>query len=66
MINLSRLEEVKDLRKVWAHEALNFTPWLAEDDNIAILSDAIGLDITVEEKESKFNNIFNKKNRYKS
>ena len=52
MINLSRLEEVKDLRKVWAHEALNFTPWLAEDDNIAILSDAIGLDITVEEKES--------------
>lgn len=52
MISLGRLEEIKDLRTVWAHEALDFTPWLAEEDNIAILGDAIGLDIAVEEKES--------------
>lgn len=52
MINLSRLEEIKDLRTVWPHEALDFTPWLSQDDNIAILSDAIGLDITIEETES--------------
>ena len=44
MIKLSRLEEVKDLRTVWPHEALDFTPWLAEDENIALLSDAIGID----------------------
>lgn len=52
MIKLSRLEEVKDLRTVWPHEALDFTPWLAQDENIALLSDTIGIDITLEETES--------------
>lgn len=52
MVNLSRLEEIKDLRMVWAHEAMDFTPWLSQDDNITLLADAIGLDITVDETES--------------
>ena len=52
MINLSRLEEIKDLRTVWPHEALDFTPWLSQDDNISLLADAIGIDITVDETES--------------
>lgn len=52
MMNLSRLEEIKDLRTVWPHEALDFTPWLSQDDNISLLADAIGLDITVDETES--------------
>ena len=30
-----------DLRKIWAHEAHVFTPWLAE--NIKLLSDALGV-----------------------
>ena len=50
MINLGKLKEVKDLRKVWPHEALDFTPWLAEDDNLALLADAVGLEITLNEK----------------
>lgn len=52
MVNLSRLEEIKDLRTVWSHEAMEFTPWLSQDDNISLLADAIGLDITVDETES--------------
>ena len=52
MINLGTLEEIKDLRTVWPHEALDFTPWLAEEENMAILSDAIGIDITVDDTES--------------
>ncbi len=50
MVSLSTLEEIKDLRSVWPHEALDFTPWLA--DNIDLLADAVGLDITVDETES--------------
>ena len=50
MVTLGTLKEVTDLRKVWPHEALNFTPWVAE--NIELLGDAVGLDITVEETES--------------
>lgn len=52
MVNLSKLEEVKDLREVWKNEARDFTPWLAEDDNIEILADAIGLDISIDETEA--------------
>lgn len=52
MINLSKLEEINDLRKVWPHEAQDFTPWLANEDNIGSLSDAIGIDIAIDEEES--------------
>ena len=52
MTNLGRLEEIRDLRNAWPHEALDFTPWLAEDENIAILGDAIGMEIAVDETES--------------
>jgi hypothetical protein len=50
MINLGTLKEITDLRSVWQHEAINFTPWVA--DNVDLLGDAVGLDITVEETES--------------
>lgn len=53
MINLSKLEEIKNLRKVWNNEARDFTPWLAEDENIELLGDAIGIEITDCETESK-------------
>lgn len=52
MINLSRLEKIKDLRTVWPHEALDYTPWLLQDNNISLLADAVGIDITVDETES--------------
>ena len=52
MISLGQLKEIKDLREVWPHEALDFTPWLAEEENLALLADAVGLDITVDETES--------------
>lgn len=52
MVNLSKLEEIKDLRTVWPHEALDFTPWLSQDDNITLLADSIGIDTTDDETES--------------
>lgn len=32
-----------EVRKIWAHEANEFTPWLAEPTNIEQLADALGL-----------------------
>ena len=52
MTKLSRLEEITDLRMVWPHEAKDFTPWLSQEDNIVLLADAIGIEITVDETES--------------
>lgn len=51
MAELGKLEEVKDLRTIWPHEANDFTPWLAEEENIAILGDAIGMEISADEIE---------------
>lgn len=49
-MNLGTLKKITDLRSIWPHEALNFTPWVAE--NVDLLADAVGLDITVDETES--------------
>ena len=47
---LGRLERV-GLREAWLSEASDFTPWLALDDNVKLLSEAIGLELEVEAQE---------------
>jgi len=39
---LARLDRV-NLRAAWKHEAGEFTPWLAQDQNLQLLADALGL-----------------------
>lgn len=41
---LARLKPVA-LHEVWPHEAQNFTPWLAEDENLQLLSETLGIDL---------------------
>ena len=48
--HFGRLERV-DLRKGWQHEAHDFTPWLAHPDNLALLSDTVGLDLELQGTE---------------
>lgn len=48
---LSHIEKV-DLREVWAHEAHDFTQWLAEEENLEALGDVIGIDLELIESES--------------
>jgi hypothetical protein len=40
--NLSKLQQVP-LREAWKHEAGDFTPWLAERDNLDALAEALGI-----------------------
>lgn len=49
-MELGKLEKV-ELRDIWKHEALDFTKWLAKEENIAILSKELGIDIEVLEIE---------------
>ena len=44
---LGTLTEV-ELRTAWQHEALGFTPWLAQDENLAKLAGALGLELELE------------------
>ncbi|HKK87136.1 MAG TPA: DUF4268 domain-containing protein [Roseovarius sp.] len=47
---LGRLEKV-ELRDIWKTEAQDFTPWLAGEDNLALLSDTLGIDLELEAVE---------------
>ena len=53
MQNLGKLEKVKDLRSVWAHEANDFTKWLAKEENLTTLGDEIGIDIELMATEAR-------------
>lgn len=51
-MKLGKLEQISDLRSIWKHEANDFTPWLAKEENLCALSDAIGIDLVLQEQES--------------
>lgn len=50
MADLGRLEKC-ELRNVWESEASDFTPWLAQEDNLAILGETLSLDLELEAQE---------------
>lgn len=50
-MKLGKLKTV-DLRLQWEHEALDFTKWLAEPDNLSELGDALGIDIELIQTEA--------------
>lgn len=49
-MELGRLQRVEP-RDIWANEALHFTPWLAREDNLALLGEAIGIELEHEATE---------------
>lgn len=52
IIPLGRIESV-DLRKAWPDEAKNFTPWMAEEENLTSLGDTLGLRLELEAVEKQ-------------
>lgn len=51
-MQLGKIKKV-DLRKAWNHEAFDFTKWISKTENISILSEEIGIEISVKETEAK-------------
>ena len=47
---LGKLEKI-NLKTVWDTEAQHFTPWLAQEDNLALLGETINLDLELEATE---------------
>ncbi len=47
---LGRLKKV-DLREVFTSEAGDFTPWLAQEENLKLLGETIGIDLELEAQE---------------
>jgi len=50
-VQLGKLEKIP-LREAWKHEALNFTNWLAKPENLKLLSDEVGIDISLIQTEA--------------
>ena len=54
-MNLGKIKKVK-LREIWAHEAINFTNWLAIEENLTLLGDELGITLQNAEKEVSVGN----------
>ncbi len=49
-MKLGRIEKV-ELRNFWKKEDRDFTPWLAQEENIQLLSETIGIELEVQSQE---------------
>jgi hypothetical protein len=47
---LGRLQKV-ELREAWTSESSDFTPWLAQEENLNLLGEAIGIELELESQE---------------
>ena len=50
--NLGRLEQVK-LREAWESESQDFTPWLAQAENLKVLSETLNMELETEGQEER-------------
>ena len=51
-MNLGRLKKV-ELREAWTSESTDFTPWLAKEENLNLLGEAIGIELELESQEKE-------------
>ncbi len=48
---LGKLERVENLREIWPTEDGDFTPWLAKEENLKLLSETIDMELELEAQE---------------
>ncbi len=51
-MKIGKLKKI-DVRELWSGEATDFTPWLAMEENIAILGETIGIELEVLQEEQR-------------
>ena len=51
LISLGKIEKV-EIREIWKNEAKDFTSWLAKEENLTLLSDEIGINMTLIKTEA--------------
>lgn len=49
---LGRLQKA-ELREAWSSESSDFTPWLAQEENLKLLGEAIGIELELESQEKE-------------
>ena len=52
MPELGRLTRI-ELRRIWAQEAKDFTPSLAQNENLAVLAETLGLELELQAQETQ-------------
>jgi len=50
MITLGKLTKI-ELRDIWKSEAQDFTPWLAQPENLTILAETLSMELEIEARE---------------
>ena len=55
---LGRMEKIDDLRTIWKHETQDFSKWLSEEENLEMLSDTVGINIVLDERESSVGSFY--------
>ena len=50
--------EQLDVRTCWEHEALDFTPWLAKQENLDLLGEELGLKLEFVEREKQVGSMY--------
>ena len=50
-VQLGKIDRIP-VRDVWRHEALDFTKWLAQEENLTLLGDACSIDLELVDMES--------------
>lgn len=53
LMNLGTLKQIDDLRSVWENEQTDFSQWLSKEENLKMLSEEIGINLTLQETEAR-------------
>lgn len=56
MNKLGKIKLIKNLRSIWKNEASDFTNWLAEEENLQLLGEELGLEISLIQTEANVEN----------